>query len=83
MKIEVTAVIRCFDVLEKPHEDVLARLGRASMESIVNISTVQRWISKFHNGKTVIDDETRPGQHQRDENLPVIRTISEDNPYPL
>jgi hypothetical protein len=57
----VRAVIHFFDLLDTPDEDFLARIEDTYGEGIVNLETVQRWTSKFRNGKTNLDNEQRPG----------------------
>jgi hypothetical protein len=81
MAIEVRAGIHFFYLVETPDEDILARFESAYGEGIVNLKTVQRWTSKFCNGKTDLDDEPWPGRPRRNEKLPVIRTmIEKSNP---
>jgi hypothetical protein len=60
MAIKVTAVIHFSHLLDRPDEDILARLESAYGEGIVKLQTVQHWTSKFRNGKTGLDNESRP-----------------------
>jgi hypothetical protein len=68
MIIEVRTVIHFFDPLGTPDENILAQLDSAHREGIVNLKPVQRWTSKFRNGKTNLDDELKPSQPRRNEN---------------
>jgi transposase len=81
MTIEVRAVIHFFYLLNTPDEDILAQLETAYGEGIVNLKTVQRWTSKFRDKKTDLDDQPRSGRPRRDEELPRILTMIEENPY--
>jgi hypothetical protein len=57
------------------------QLENAHGEGIVNLKTVQRWISKFCSGKTDLDDEPRPRRLRRNGKLPVTRAIIEEGSY--
>jgi hypothetical protein len=68
MVIEVRAEIHFAYLLDMPHEHILARLESAYGEGSLNLKPVQRWTSKFRNGKTDLDGESRPKRPRRNEN---------------
>jgi hypothetical protein len=74
-------VIHFFYLLDISDKYIRARLKSAYGEGIVNLKAVQRWTLKFRNGKAYLDDEPSPGRPRRNEKLPVIRTMIEENQY--
>jgi hypothetical protein len=65
MAIEMRAVVHFFYLLDTPDDNIPALPQTASGEGIVNLQAVQRWISKFRNGKTDLDDRPRRGRPRR------------------
>jgi transposase len=64
-----------------PNKVITTELNEVYGEGIISLRTVQKWTKRFNDGEESFDDHVRSGRPQKNELIPIIQELLEDEPF--